>query len=355
MNDTSFDTVLSLLANSSSANPIADFDLLQKYEGALNMTIVLDTLYDRRQVQRAKMIKDGREYMAYWKTGVVVKYDQSSRARFDIKPRDEHSAPTPKRTPNMLETAPAATVSKTETHDTPAAVKRSAKAKKGLAFDIVNHVIVNNQVRRADLLDEFGKGNYSRDDVCKSLYNLIQNKTLCKDGKHLRVGENANKYLALKGVKDLLGNAKKAPDVYEIPAFLKHTAGDSSEQTEAIPEFPAKQDAPHTQADVASTTPRPIESFDRTAHKSIDAAPESVKLALSAMADDLSAQGALQNHLAGVASQPMSKPKFRIAYTNDGCLMLMGVSGYVNTIELNVEQSRDLVSFISALDLEAQS
>lgn len=53
-------------------------------------------------------------------------------------------------------------------------------------------------------------------------------------------------------------------------------------------------------------------------------------------------------------AEPKTKP-FRIAYTNDGCLMLMGLNDYGMPLELTPAQTKDLVGFVYGMDLEAQA
>lgn len=46
--------------------------------------------------------------------------------------------------------------------------------------------------------------------------------------------------------------------------------------------------------------------------------------------------------------------EFRVAFTNDGCLILLGLNDYGMPIELTPAQTQSLVNFVYNMDLEAQ-
>lgn len=318
--DTSYELAVSLLKGSSSKNPVADFDLAAKYDGAIALEDVLEKLYEMRQVQRAKVIRSGIEQMEYWLTGVT-----------------DRNVPYG-RTGSILPSTPV-----------PARTDGEKRTKVSLILDHMEQV--GDWCNAADIAKQYGcscgadflKSHIARGDVELNCLGHGKKMIRIKPGltaKYCIERAYLSRYQGLRSMdkKPARNTTKKiqALMAMEEPPKLDEWEGPDNAEiaTNADQQLQPQQNKPVEETQGAN------------AARLIPAVNSAVNAVVG------SATGKEQH----VPQQ--KRPAFRIAYTNDGCLILKNVFPGMRLlpadIELDVAQTRDLVNFISALDLEAQ-
>ncbi len=476
MQDTSFEQVIGLLKGSSSKAPIGMDTLLAKYDGAINLQIVLDNLYEKRQVQRAKVIRSGREWMEYWLTGVIDRNVPYGRTGSTLPPTPVPARQLAKDNVNGINLVSASTVSKVETVDAP--VRHIKKVERILAYlaQVGDWVRAQDIAKMFDcacgaeflkkhiklgnvLLDDRGHGKKSiklKPGVTAAMcieaarasqalgrkagsetrkqaaavsqikaldnvngINLVSASTVSKvetvdaPVRHIKKVERILAYLAQVGdwvraqdiakmfdcacgaeflkkhiklgnvLLDDRGHGKKSiklkPGVTAAmcieaarasQALGRKAGSETRKQAAAVSQIKAFAEAYNAatlgggrapkemytapisfKAEIVTEEPQKLDEWDEKdkALRQADQQEATTENEHDAITQTLHTDQ-------GSSPLQIIKPAFRIAYTNDGCLILKNVfDGYMQVdVELDVEQTRDLVNFISALDLEAQ-
>lgn len=196
---------------------------------------------------------------------------------------------------------------------------------------IVDFVILKNQVTKQQIYDAFSD---RRKEATKRTSALIINGVLKFVDGYVRVGMNANRYLAR--------NATKPEKAQPVPKGKMVAYQDIAQPTRV--RAPAKQ-----QQAAANMAINASESLN---------APELPKVFDAPVIDIDKVYQSLNipkpTLMPASTTEPKAKP-FRVAYTNDGCLMLMGLNDYGVPIELSPAQTKDLVDFVYGMDLETQA
>lgn len=202
---------------------------------------------------------------------------------------------------------------------------------KNLNKQIVDFVILKNQVTKQQIYDAFSD---RRKEATKRTSALIINGVLKFVDGYVRVGMNANRYLER--------NATKPEKAQPVPKGKMVAYQDIAEQNRV--RAPAlQQQAVENMASNATNLldfPELPKSVNTELPKTFDAPAIDVDKVFQT----LKTQKATL--IPSSTTEPKAKP-FRVAYTNDGCLLLMGLNDYGMPLELDADQTTDLIEFIS--------
>lgn len=325
--------LLKMLEGCSSQKPMP-FDQLASKSGLLDSTLdmVLDQMYAAHTINQAKVMRNGVTQREVWPTGVIspTTYAIANAARV---------APTP-----PLRRAEAAQKLTDETHmNTELKILSSAELKSitpkaspvteaasptvnGLA--VLSYVIMKNQVQKQVLYDYF---KHNRKKAAQTVDNLIRGGHLVLEDTTLRVGPNANHYLARHQKTD-----KPAPKVIatrpQDKAMLATEAGKEliEKATEALLTNPYTG-KPRDLRDIASD-PKGALIWDGKTPLKAAAEPAKVEYEIPAF---LRKKAEPQEGEFG---------EFKVAYTSSGTLMLFGLQ-YL-PVELSVEQTDLLIEYL---------
>lgn len=293
--------IIKLLKGSSPQNPV-QFNALVDKSGLLpkTLTMILDTMYERHSINQAMVTRNGVEQREVWLTGMAEKplIIKPSMAppyrRNEAKPIVTINQPEVQMTALPVKTT---SESKADTPVTEAAPQSDKpKALAILEFIEFNPGCTSQQIMTALNLQApqaYIKFHIKRGNVIVELGHSRQNKYTLKDGMTAtEIYGGGNRHAPIR-------NAVKA--VKPVPASIKP----STEISQLI-----EIDATHL------------------------APPHCDPLVVpSKQIKDTSA----------------AHPQFRVAYTSDGCLIIMGVQ--FMPIELDAAQTRELINYVDDMKL----
>jgi len=152
------------------------------------------------------------------------------------------------------------------------------------------------------------------------------------------------------------GELDVAMGVTGVCAYIKHEIARSEVITMPVPDgrgrmFYMAEDAPKDTAKVEPSRVRAPELQTKAVENMADLATTLLEAPLDAPVIDIdkvyeSLSIPKPTPIAPKVAEQATKP-FRVAYTNDGCLMLFGLNDYGMPIELNPAQTKDVVEFLS--------
>lgn len=338
--------VLDLLKGSSAQAPIG-FDQLVSETGLLpkTMAAILDSLYAKRVINEAAVTKNGITERVVWLSGVVA---PAVRQSLVIHPKKIqltgqlglHSQPAsaadkvPVDIPLFLRNQQNLREEKAEAVESTEKPAPTTKVYKALKFIEANPNCSTASISEAIEIDLRNVAN------CLSIYIKNGDVVVTKHGR------SSGTYQLTKPADEAyLGKGryqKKSANSGE-----PNENGQSQTNQAAALDQPANAllewDASGKQNQIGSGAE---ESTQEAAHTNAVATElhEMFEEAFSPLEEfNVSVDRALNIE----APKPAESGNFRVAYTNDGCLMLMGLEGHFLPIELNAAQTNDLIEFIS--------
>jgi hypothetical protein len=188
---------------------------------------------------------------------------------------------------------------------------------KSLKDNVFNYVLLHNQATSMQILDAF---NDERENASKRIWELVNQGALKKEDGLIKLGPNANKRLA-KAKTNL--DSFKLIDTQDVVGLSTANSNTNAvhEQAEKVSK---KTDA------VLNATQVFVDNFNGKTEQELKAEHRAEKPSSSVPV---------------LLAAPAKSGDFRVAYTNDGCLMLLGLQ--IMPIELNAAQTNDLIDFIS--------